>query len=208
VARVKGSSYKSVFFDFDGVVSDTNALKKTNIFSSVSEYLEPRLAEEFSAFFTANNGIPREQKVFSWFSRAEAEEILKNYARRNQEAFRCVGTTPGFRQFLKHCLATDTRTWVLSGGDSGEIRAILRRNAVEGLDGILAGPATKHDNLSRLSYPEPAVFIGDSRHDYEVALEFGLDFVFMSGYTQFTEWRTYFHDKTINGTISDFGELL
>lgn len=208
VLEIKGVSYKSVFFDFDGVVADTNPLKHRNILASVSGHIDPLSAAEFASFFTANNGIPREKKVYSWFDFRTGKAILQEYARRNCESFARVGTTPGFARFLERCRETGARTWVLSGGDAGEIVAILRRNKLDRFDGILAGPVSKSENLERLTYPKPAVFFGDSRHDYEVALEFGLGFIFMSGYTQFKEWPEYFKTKRIIGTISSFTELL
>ena len=208
VLDIKGVSYKSVFFDFDGVVADTNSLKHRNIHASVSGHLGPLSAAEFVSFFTANNGIPREHKIYSWFDSRTGQAILQEYARRNRESFTRVGTTPGFARFFQRCCDAGARTWVLSGGDAGEIEAILRRNKLDRFDGILAGPASKSENLERLAYQKPAVFFGDSRHDYEVALEFGLGFIFMSGYTQFREWPVYFKNKPIIGIISSFTELL
>jgi len=208
VLKIKKVSYKSVFFDFDGVIADTNSLKRKNIHASVSKYLDAKSALKFVSFFTANNGVPREEKIYSWFDSETGQGILHDYARRNRKAFERVGTTPGFARFFEKCRKAGIRIWVLSGGDEGEIRAILRRNGLDCFDGILTGPATKQENLGRLTYPKPALFVGDSRHDYEVALEFGLGFIFMSGYTQFADWREYFEDKEISGTISTFGDLL
>ncbi|TVP82016.1 MAG: HAD family hydrolase, partial [Puniceicoccaceae bacterium] len=189
-------------------VADTNTLKKQNIYSAVSAYLDPRSATEFVAFFISNNGIPREQKIFTRFDLKTGQEVLREYARRNRETFEGISPTPGFARFLKRCREAGAWTWVLSGGDVGEIRAILQRNELDVFDGLLAGPRGKSENLQRLTYPEPALFFGDSRHDYEVAAEFGLGFIFVSRYTQFKEWQAYFQDKEIIGTISDFREKI
>jgi len=39
------------------------------------------------------------------------------------------------------------------------------------------------------------LYIGDSRLDYEVAKKFQYDFIFMTDYTQFTQWKDFFGDK-------------
>lgn len=43
----------------------------------------------------------------------------------------------------------------------------------------------------------PAVFIGDSRYDYEIASKFNIDFIFISQYSEFIKWASYFADKNI-----------
>ena len=53
---------------------------------------------------------------------------------------------------------------------------------------------------NRVTSPDieyPAVFIGDSRYDYEVAWQFDLDFFFMTNYTEFKDWKLYFADKDV-----------
>ena len=81
---------------------------------------------------------------------------------------------------------------VLSGGDFTEIKDFLK---LHGLDtyfsAILAGPLTKGEHLGRITIERPAVFIGDSIHDFEVSEDFGLDFIFMSGYTRVEDWDKF-----------------
>jgi len=43
----------------------------------------------------------------------------------------------------------------------------------------------------------PAVFIGDSRYDYEIAFKFNIDFIFISQYSEFIKWVSYFADKNV-----------
>ena len=51
----------------------------------------------------------------------------------------------------------------------------------------------------------PAIFIGDSRFDYEVAKRFNLDFIFLSDWTEFKEWRLYCQKNNIRflNSLSD-----
>ena len=37
----------------------------------------------------------------------------------------------------------------------------------------------------------PALFIGDSKYDYQAASQAGLDFVFLSDWTEVADWQAY-----------------
>ena len=54
-----------------------------------------------------------------------------------------------------------------------------------------------------------AVFLGDSRYDYEVAEFFDLSFIFVSNWTDFSQWRPFFEGKKVTRIeqISDLVEF-
>lgn len=52
--EIEGVRYQTVFFDFDGVITDTNTLRKRNINALVVKHLAPETAVEFVSLFTAN----------------------------------------------------------------------------------------------------------------------------------------------------------
>lgn len=86
---------------------------------------------------------------------------------------------------------------LLSGGDQRELRTIFaRRNLAQLFDvGIFGGPDTKDVVLAREiangSLQLPALFIGDSKYDYEAATRAGLDFVFLSDWTEVADWQDF-----------------
>jgi len=43
----------------------------------------------------------------------------------------------------------------------------------------------------------PALFIGDSKYDFEAANRAGLDFVFLSDWTEVADWQTYCAENNI-----------
>jgi phosphoglycolate phosphatase-like HAD superfamily hydrolase len=50
----------------------------------------------------------------------------------------------------------------------------------------------------------PALFIGDSKYDYEAATRAGLDFVFLSDWTEVADWQDYCqqHQITVSPNIA------
>ena len=72
---------------------------------------------------------------------------------------------------------------------------------------ILGGPTSKAEHLARLGLSGPTCYFGDSKYDYDVAVEFGLDFVFMSRHTQFAGWEPFFSDKPGVRVACDFRDL-
>ena len=75
--------------------------------------------------------------------------------------------------------------------------------------GVFGSPDTKHEILQREldagTIDPNALFLGDSRYDHEAAKAFGLDFVFVSGWTEFATWREYCatHDLPHVREVSD-----
>ena len=67
--------------------------------------------------------------------------------------------------------------------------------------GVYGGPMTKDEILSSLikenNWEFPALFLGDSKYDYEVANRANLDFLFVSEWSDFKEWRNYSNKNKI-----------
>ena len=43
----------------------------------------------------------------------------------------------------------------------------------------------------------PGLFVGDSRLDHQVATQFGLDFIFLSKWTDYQDWQQYCESNKI-----------
>jgi phosphoglycolate phosphatase-like HAD superfamily hydrolase len=50
----------------------------------------------------------------------------------------------------------------------------------------------------------PALFVGDSKYDHQAASGAGLDFVFLSGWTEVKDWQEYcnLHQILVRNNIS------
>ena len=61
--------------------------------------------------------------------------------------------------------------------------------------GIFGSPDTKDSILSRElangNIQQPALFLGDSRYDHQAATQAGLEFVFVSGWSEVKDWPAW-----------------
>jgi len=190
--RIEFRKYRHVILDFDGVILDSNGLKREAIAWAASEFLPASKCREFVDYFTRNNGMPRERKISLFFSDPAAVEcILERYSGRLENSLRTAQFTSGFETFIKKLEFYGLRPYILSGGDTAEITTLLqKRGMLDAFSGVYGGPADKMENVRKMQLDSPVLFIGDSRVDFEVARRSGMDFVLMYGYTQFVDWRS------------------
>lgn len=195
---------RRIFLDFDGVISDSNHAKERNIAEAYFNIFGVN-NDEFVNYFTSNNGLPRESKLNFYFGDADIEnKLLKEYERLNSSLL-FQDLTAGLKEFLAYY--SDERLMVLSGGDKHEIERYLRKNGLYNVfENIFAGPQTKSQHLGVLGVNSGDIFIGDSRHDYEVAKKHGIKFVFLYKYSQ-EKLPLDFIDKSVE-IFSDFEDLI
>jgi phosphoglycolate phosphatase-like HAD superfamily hydrolase len=201
--------YAYVILDFDGVVLDSNSLKKEAIYSTVQNYLSQKEAEQFVDYFVANNGLPRERKIATYFSDTyQYESVLDEYNRILDHKLRDAKFTQSFLFFLEKLKFYNHVPYILSGGDVNEIKSLLElRGLSDSFALVMGGPLSKSDNLNKLAFTGKILYIGDSKIDYEIAKQYDFDFVFMYGYTQFVAWKEYFKDKKEVMIIKNFETL-
>ena len=86
---------------------------------------------------------------------------------------------------------------VISGGDQSELRTLFAEREIAGMfdAGIFGSPDNKDTILTRElangNLAQPAIFFGDSRYDHEAATRAGLDFIFVSAWTELNKWEEY-----------------
>ena len=190
-----------LFFDCDGVVLDSNRLK-TEAFNTAELPYGKNAAQALVDHHIANGGISHYVKLAHFLDHivpeyAEVEtgpsleDLLAAYANAVRAGFMTCSVADGLVELRA---ATPQARWmIVSGGDQAELRAVFAaREIAEYFDaGIFGSPDTKDTILSRElatgNLQSPALFLGDSRLDYEVAGRAGLDFVFISGWSEWTE---------------------
>jgi phosphoglycolate phosphatase-like HAD superfamily hydrolase len=195
-------TYKTLVFDCDGVILDSNRIK-TEAFSHVALQFGLDAAEQLVHFHVQNGGVSRYRKfeylLVNILHRASDEKVIKNlanqYGQRVCEQLLLCPITPGLHELREMMPYTD---WmVVSGGDQAELKFIFAERGLETLfnKGIYGSPSTKDEILSQVlstgQLEKPGIFLGDSRYDHEAAKRAGLDFIFIHEWTEFKSWQDY-----------------
>ena len=200
--------YAALFFDFDGVIVQSNSLKRSAIHRAAGAFCDEDTLQKFVHYFTSRNGLPRRQKIEAWFNPYVTNLILDryNYILRSELDF--VSPTPGVREFLEFCAVScraEAKKYVISGGEKDEIESLLSKlDLANAFDEVLCSPLTKSNHLSKLQFDRPALLFGDSKVDFEVARAFRLEFIFVFGDTQFDDWKRFFEDYPEVKLIENF----
>lgn len=203
------SEFDAIILDFDGVVVNSNDIKKRYITLASKEFCSLVQHQEFVEYFIGNNGIPREKKIFEFFCLTDGHKILKNYNDLLENSIGDIELTRGLISFLDLLKSQSIKVHILSGGDRDEVMKILKLNKIDNyFTFVMGGPKTKEENLVLNKINGNILFIGDSKKDYEVAVENNFNFMFMHGSSQFYEWKEYFKNKPILSFIKDFRELV
>lgn len=197
-------------FDCDGVVLDSNVVKTEAYFRTAKNLgAADAQAQALVDYHVKLGGISRYHK-FEWYLREvlnqpvtvqAVQALLDEFARELEAGLMTCAVAEGLEDLRS---ATPQANWmILSGGDQEEIRALFaKRDLAKYFDGGLFGSPDNKDTVlareiatGRLQFP--ALFIGDSKYDLEAATRAGLDFVFLSDWTEVADWRSYCAENNI-----------
>ena len=189
-------------FDCDGVVLDSNRIK-TEAFRTAALPFGPESADRLRAYHLENGGVSRYLKFRHFLEsivEGEApagsyERLLDRYAAEVGRGLSTASVAPGLQRIRDE---TRSATWILaSGGDQTELRGVFEERGLSRFfDGGIYGSPTPKDEIlascrDRGLLDRPALFLGDSRYDFEVASDFGLDFLFVEAWSEFQEWQDH-----------------
>ena len=214
-------TYSTLVFDCDGVVLDSNRVK-TDAFREAALPYGAVAAGALVEYHVANGGISRYRK-FAHFLETIVPEVapdargpdldalLAAYAEGVRAGLMACAVTPGLEALRA---ATPGVPWlIVSGGDQAELREIFAARGIAGLfdGGIFGSPDSKDTILAReldaRTIARPALFLGDSRYDHVAASAAGLDFVFVSGWSEMQGWPEYLAAHNL-GRIDRVADLL
>lgn len=195
------TAYNSLVFDCDGVVLDSNQVKTAAFYQTTLPYGEAA-AQAMVEYHTANGGVSRYEK-FAYFleqiaggmNGLDLEELLSAYAANVRRGLLRCSIAPGLAALRRQ--VPSTRWAIVSGGDQAELRDVFfRRGIADWFDaGIFGSPDDKKVILEREieagTIRFPALFLGDSRYDFEAARHAGIDFLFISGWTEVKQWKAF-----------------
>jgi phosphoglycolate phosphatase-like HAD superfamily hydrolase len=207
------------FLDCDGVLLDSNRVK-TEAFRSVALRYGRPVAEQVVAHHLAHGGVSRYVKLQRVFDQilgrppdsGELEELIDEFAKVSRAGLADSRVDPDAGALLGILVERKTRRVVVSGGAEHEVQwALSHHDLADRFDAIHGSPRTKHEivgaELGDGRDSAHNVLVGDSRLDLEVAVNHGLHAVFVTHWTEFTDWRAFVAEHREVLVVDDLGEL-
>jgi phosphoglycolate phosphatase-like HAD superfamily hydrolase len=206
---MKLDSYATIVFDCDGVILDSNRVKSES-FRTAAMPFGDAAAAALVKHHVSNGGVSRYVK-FAYFletivpehapdlipddSVDALESLLLSYAQSVRSALMTCAVAEGLEELRA---ATREAHWlIVSGGDQEELCGIFAEREIASYfdGGIFGSPDTKDTilarELGRGRIKNPALFLGDSLYDFKAAKTAGLEFVFISGWTEMVGWHQF-----------------
>jgi phosphoglycolate phosphatase-like HAD superfamily hydrolase len=203
------NNFKTIIFDCDGVILNSNRVKMEAYYKVALSHYGEKHATSLVEYLAKNTGNPREHFFNHFLTNIVPKEALGKGVNElvsevtleiyqglmeceiSQSLFDLRENTPGLKWLI------------VSGGVEDELRDVFfKRSLLDLFDGgIYGGPMTKDEILNSLirenNLEFPALFLGDSKYDYEVANRANLDFLFVSEWSEFKEWRNFCNKNKI-----------
>lgn len=209
MAELNLTQYQTLVFDCDGVVLNSNKIK-TQAFYEATKHYGHESAQQLVDYHVQNGGISRYSK-FTYFltdimkqplMQSELDDLLNRFADFVKQGLLSCEVAEGLQDLR---LQTAHCNWlIVSGGDQAELREVFVQRGLDKLfdGGIYGSPDDKDLILAREQAQQNiqarALFLGDSKYDYLAASKAGLDFVFLSDWTEVNDWQKWCKESDIN----------
>lgn len=211
-------AYATLVFDCDGVVLDSNKVKTEAFYQAALPY-GAAAAAALVDYHVRHGGVSRYQKFAMFLDELVPkhaagpgrDELLAAYAADVYRGLMNCAVAAGLERLRRRTPAA--RWLIVSGGDQAELREVFARRGLAPLfdGGIFGSPDTKDEilarELARGTIVQPALFLGDSRYDYLAARRAGLDFTFISQWSEFEGWQDYAAEQGFK-TVATLASLL
>lgn len=196
--KLASTSYATLVFDCDGVVLNSNKVKTKAFYQAALPYGKDA-AEAMVDYHVAHGGISRYKKFAYFVERIvpdiaprangpDLDTLLMRYADEVRQGLLTCEVAEGLSLLRKQTL--NARWLIVSGGDQAELRDVFKRRGLADMfdGGIFGSPDAKEVILEReiakSNIQFPALFIGDSKYDHQAASQAGLDFLFLTNWTE------------------------
>ena len=179
---------KVIFWDFDGVIKESVAVK-TKAYISVFRKYGSRITDRVRVHHEENGGQSRFEKIplyLSWVYEKVDQELVERYcdefASLVVEAVIESEWVPGAREYL-HQNCGQQRFVMITATPQGEIEVILKALGIDlFFDRVYGAPMSKSKAIKmvldeRFCSVHECLVIGDSGSDLEAAYVNGLDFL-------------------------------
>lgn len=187
--RVK-TNWQAVFFDFDGVIADSTAVK-VKAFSALFAPYGPKVQEAVVRYHLENGGMPRRDKIRHCHEAFVGQPIDDDTLEREGRAFAdmvreeviAAPYIDGALETLQALKKNGTLCFVVSGTPGEEMRDIVdRRKLTPFFIEVHGSPQAKTEIVADILQrhqlsPKHCLFIGDALADFQAARNNGLAFL-------------------------------
>lgn len=183
--------YDTLFFDFDGVILDSNKIKIDAFYELALPFGEKnanKLLSELSNLFGKSRFTIMRYFVNDILELYDEELILDmsdQYGKITiDKAMNCDMTNRclDFLESINH-----KKKYIVSGTLDSDLKKIVKHKCLDRyFDGIYGSPESKTDIIKSIEH-ENSVFIGDAISDSVCSMELDMDFIFIKGYTNTNE---------------------
>jgi len=196
------NQYQTLVFDCDGVVLNSNKVKTQAFYDATLSFGHDK-AQALVDYHVQHGGISRYLK-FEYFiekilhqplEQGLLDELLAKFAAEVKTGLMQSNIAPGLKELRQQ---TAHANWlIVSGGDQDELREVFtERGLFELFDGGIFGSPDNKDiildrELTNQVIQKPALFLGDSKYDFQAADKAQLDFVFLTDWTEVKDWKAF-----------------
>jgi len=215
--RLPITDYITLVFDCDGVVLNSNQVK-TDAFYQTSLLYGKQAAQAMVDYHVANGGVSRYEKFAHFLENIvprqegpDLDSLLASYASYVKDGLLSCEVAPGLQALRES--TPEARWLIVSGGDQAELRDVFAHRGLTQLfdGGIFGSPDTKDEILQRelasSNVQHPALFLGDSKYDYQAATLVNIDFLFVSGWSEVDDWENWISRESIS-TVYDIRSVV
>ena len=170
--------YKSIIFDCDGVILNSNRIKSKSFFS-IAQKFGNKNAKALLEYHIENGGVSRNIKFKYFitdilkkrFSEKLYSELLDNYS---VYVFDKLSDCEIADSLYKIRKKNKKKWYLVSGGNESEIKKIFQFKEIYNFfdGGIYGSPKSKdiifNELIDNKKIEFPAIYFGDSKYDYDV----------------------------------------
>lgn len=198
------TKYKTIVFDCDGVVLDSNVVKTEAYFRTAKNLgATDSQAQALVDYHVKLGGISRYHKfdyylreiLFQPVTEMTIKALLDDFSQELEAGLMQCDLAKGL--FDLRTVTPNANWMILSGGDQQEIQTLFAKRKIDHMfdGGLFGSPDNKDEVLAReianANIQFPALFLGDSKYDFEAADRAGLDFIFLSDWTEVPDWQEF-----------------
>lgn len=209
-------NYSHLFFDCDGVILNSNKVK-TNAFYKIALKYGEESAKKLVNYHIKNGGISRYRKIKFFQNNILKnndinlyEKLINDYAAILKKELLETEISKGIFKIKE--IFSDSKLAVISGSDQNELLWLFKKLKIENIfdAGIFGSPKSKEEIFNHIFKNTndifSSIYLGDSKYDFEVSKLFGIDFAFISEWTEVEDWVIFTKKNNINSypNISEF----